>query len=50
MVIIPGGTGFFTVLCAVINDKGKPKNSALIDLEDRIKINSLRIQAGKIID
>ena len=44
-----GGTGFFTVLCAVINEQGKPKNSALIDLEDRIKINSLRIQAGKII-
>jgi hypothetical protein len=44
-----GGSGFFTVLCAVINDQGQPKNSALIDLEDRIKINSLRIQAGKII-
>jgi hypothetical protein len=44
-----GGTGFFTVLCAVMNEKGQPKNSALIDLEDRIKINSLRIQAGKII-
>jgi hypothetical protein len=44
-----GGTGFFTMLCAVINEKGKPKNSALIDLEDRIKINSLRIQSGKII-
>ena len=44
-----GGTGFFTVLCAVMNDRGIPKNSALIDLEDRIKINSLRIQSGKII-
>jgi hypothetical protein len=44
-----GGTGFFTMLCAVINEQGQPKNSALIDLEDRVKINSLRIQAGKII-
>jgi hypothetical protein len=44
-----GGTGFFTMLCAVINDQGEPKNSALIDLEDRVKINSLRIQSGKII-
>ena len=44
-----GGTGFFTMLCAVMNDQGQPKNSALIDLEDRVKINSLRIQAGKIM-
>ena len=44
-----GGSGFFVVLCAVINDQGNPKNTALIDLEDRVKINSLRIQSGKII-
>jgi hypothetical protein len=44
-----GGSGFFVVLCAVINDQGKPKNTALIDLEDRVKINSLRIRSGKII-
>ncbi len=44
-----GGSGFFVVLCAVINDQGKPKNTALIDLEDRVKINSLSIQSGKII-
>jgi hypothetical protein len=44
-----GGSGFFVVLCAVINDKGQPKNTALIDLEDRVKINSLSIQSGKII-
>jgi hypothetical protein len=44
-----GGSGFFTMLCAVMNDQGKPKNTALIDLEDRVKINSLSIQAGKIV-
>ncbi len=44
-----GGSGFFTVLCAVINDQGKPQNTALIDLEDRVKINSLHIRSGKII-
>lgn len=44
-----GGSGFFVVVCAVINEKGKPKNIALADLEDRVKINSLRIQSGKII-
>jgi len=44
-----GGTGFFVMLCAVINDHGKPKNTALTDLEDRVKINSLSIQSGKII-
>ncbi len=44
-----GGSGFFTMLCAVINDHGKPKNIAIADLEDRVKINSLSIHAGKII-
>jgi hypothetical protein len=44
-----GGSGFFVVLCAVINEQGKPKNTALIDLEDRVKINSLSIRSGKII-
>jgi hypothetical protein len=44
-----GGSGFFVVLCAVINANGKLKYSALVDLEDRVKINSLRIKSGKII-
>lgn len=44
-----GGTGFFVMLCAVINDRGNLQNIALTDLEDRVKINSLRIQSGKII-
>ena len=37
------------MLCAVINDQGQPKNIALTDLEDRVKINSLSIQSGEII-
>ena len=37
------------MLCAVINDQGQPKNVGRTDLGDRVKINSLNIQAGKII-
>jgi hypothetical protein len=44
-----GGTGFFVMLCAVIDDQGKLKHSALVDLEDRVKINSLSIKSGKIV-
>jgi hypothetical protein len=44
-----GGTGFFVFLCAVINDRGELKKSNLVTLEDRVKINSLRIKSGKII-
>ena len=44
-----GGSGFFTMLDAVVNDRGQPKSIALADLGDRVKINSLSIQAGKII-
>ncbi len=44
-----GGSGFFVMLCAVVNENGKLKNTALVDLEDRVKINSLRIKSGKII-
>ncbi len=44
-----GGSGFFVMLSAVINDRGKPKFIAFADLEDRVKINSLSIQSGKII-
>jgi hypothetical protein len=44
-----GGSGFFMLLGAVINDQGKPKQIATTDLGDRVKINSLSIQSGKII-
>ena len=44
-----GGTGFFVLLCAVTRDHGKLKNSEPVDLEDRIRINSLEIRSGKIV-
>jgi hypothetical protein len=44
-----GGTGFFVMLCAVVQDQGELKNSTLVDLEDRVKINSLNIRSGKIV-
>ena len=44
-----GGSGFFVMLGAAINDQGKPKFIAFADLEDRVKINSLSIQSGKIV-
>jgi hypothetical protein len=44
-----GGSGSFMMLGAVINDRGRPKNIAPADLGDRVKINSLSIQSGKII-
>jgi len=44
-----GGSGIFTMLCALINDQGKPKQIAAADLGDRVIINSLSIQSGKII-
>ncbi|MHB8066333.1 MAG: hypothetical protein ACYDIC_00380 [Desulfobaccales bacterium] len=44
-----GGTGFFVMLCAVLNDQGVLTNSNLVDLEDRVKINSLSIKSGEII-
>jgi hypothetical protein len=44
-----GGTGFFVMLCAVVNDKGQLNNSKLVYLEDRVKINSLSIRSGKIV-
>ena len=37
------------MLSAVTNDQGKPKIIAFADLEDRVKINSLTIQSGKIV-
>ena len=44
-----GGSGFFVRLAAATNDQGKPKFIAFADLEDRVKINALNIQAGKIV-
>ena len=44
-----GGSGFFMMLGAVINDQGSPRQIASTDLGDRVKINSLSIKSGKII-
>jgi hypothetical protein len=44
-----GGSGIFTMLGAVIHDQGKFKDIAPTDLGDRVKINSLNIQSGKIV-
>jgi len=44
-----GGTGFFMQICAVVNDQGQLRNSRLVTLEDRTKINSLNIESGKVV-
>jgi len=44
-----GGTGFFVMLGAVVDDQGKLKNSEVVELEDRVKINSLHIKSGNIV-
>jgi hypothetical protein len=44
-----GGTGFFVLLCAVTDNQGHPQTSQVINLEDRVKINSLAIRSGKIV-
>jgi len=44
-----GGSGIFLMLCAVLNDQGKPKNIAFTGLGDRVKINALSIRSGKIV-
>lgn len=44
-----GGSGSFMVLGAVVNDRGKPREIALTDLGDRVKVNSLSLKGGKII-
>jgi hypothetical protein len=33
----------------VVDDQDRPKISELVDLEDRVKINSLSIKSGKIV-
>lgn len=43
-----GGSGFFVSLAAVINRNGSPYNIATLPLEDRIKIDAVRIDAGII--
>lgn len=44
-----GGTGFFVLLCAVTDHNGHRQSSKVVNLEDRVKINSLTIRSGKIV-
>ena len=44
----PGGSGTFYTLEAVVNDDGLPKPIASTLLGDRIKINAVTLQAGKV--
>jgi hypothetical protein len=44
-----GGSGFFTMLAVMRNDQGKPLQIARTDLGDRVQINALSIQSGKIV-
>ncbi|MFZ1241686.1 MAG: hypothetical protein WAV66_20350 [Anaerolineae bacterium] len=44
-----GGTGIFRELAVVVNDNGKPHNTATDYLGDRVIINTAKIQDGEII-
>ena len=44
-----GGTGFFVLLGAVTDNQGHRQTSQVMNLEDRVKINSLAIRSGKIV-
>lgn len=49
LVVDPGGSGTFTYLALVINEKGTAKPVASILLGDRIIVNSLTIQSGTVV-
>ena len=49
LVVDPGGSGTFTYLAVVINDKGTAKPVSSILLGDRIVVKSLAIQAGNVV-
>jgi heat shock protein HslJ len=44
-----GGSGVFIDLAAVVVEDGQPVNVAITPLGDRVKINSLTIEDGKIV-
>lgn len=48
LVVNTGGSGTFTSLALVINDKGLPRVSPLVALGDRILVKSLAIQNGTV--
>lgn len=43
-----GGSGFFVSLAAVLNRGGAPEHAASLPLEDRIKIDEVRIEEGMV--
>jgi uncharacterized membrane protein len=49
LVIDPGGSGTFYDLAAVVNVGGAPKNIASHPLGDRVQLDSMAIEAGKVI-
>jgi hypothetical protein len=49
LVVDPGGSGTFTYLVPVINEKGIAKPLAGVLLGDRIKLKSISIQSGSIV-
>ena len=49
LVVDPGGSGTFTYLVPVINEKGVAKPLAGVLLGDRIKLKSIAIQSGLIV-
>jgi hypothetical protein len=48
LVVDPGGSGTFTYLALVINDKGTAKPIALVLLGDRITVENIAIQSGSV--
>jgi len=48
LIVNTGGSGTFTSLALVINDKGLPRVSPLVALGDRILVKSLAIQNGTV--
>ena len=49
LVVDPGGSGTFTYLALVINEKGTAKPLATVLLGDRITVKSLAIQSGSVV-
>lgn len=44
-----GGSGVFMYLAVVSDDLGNPENTATISLGDRVRVNALAIQDGRVI-
>ncbi len=49
LIANPGGSGTFRHLAAVVNEGGQPRHAASAFLGDRVRIESLAIEAGLIV-